>query len=207
MGELSQEEQQYQLQLANAGGFTLEDLEANRAGRRSERQVKERNRGCLILTLIGIGYGALSFILGLVAIILGLVSGEGNAEGNYSAGLFCIIQGLVIVGVCLYRRKRDRAIPEESLRISFIEGIPVRSKTGKAKQGTEQFYFRFEDGTKIRVSKKVYTVLQGRQRIYYFDPPYLLFRPPPWMLSIEVLPRSWNPAESQIKGTVERKEG
>lgn len=204
MGELSEQEQQYQLQLAHAGGFTLEDLEANRAGRLSERQMKERKRGCLILTLIGIGVGVFSFGVGLVFIILWLMSGKGIAEGNYSVGPAGVIQGLIIVGVCIYLRKRYRARPEESLQISFIEGIPARSKTGKIEAklgGLQYFYYRFEDGTKIMVSEELYNVLQERQphRIYCFHKNT--------MLSIEVLPMSWNPAGSKIKGIVERMEG
>ena len=60
-------------------------------------------------------------------------------------------------------------------------------------------YYGFENGTKIPVSEKLYAVLREGQphRVYHNN----------GVLSIEVLPMSWNPAEGKVKGIVERKEG
>lgn len=189
MGELSEQEQQYQLQLGRAGEFTLEDLEANRAGRWGEDQVRKGARGCAKLSVIG-------FVISLVIIIGGLVNGE----------VVVIISGLFVAGFCAVLLIYELKGPMPKKPISFIEGKPIKRETPKgtviAGAAMQTHYCSFEDGTRMPLYEKVYAVLQeGRpHRVYYFSP---LMR----VLSIEVLPMSWNPAGSKIKGIVERMEG
>jgi hypothetical protein len=207
--ELNDDERQYQKVLAEAGGFTPEDLARCRMGIITERFYPRDHRSSFL-----VGFG-MALTAGLVLIYVTYVAW---GQGDYRwPGL--LISAVVLLGTAgLFLRARLKMTPEtlrerdEITYVDSIEGIPLKVYDSGAPSGpissaiwdlldfdirADDYWYEFENGFRMSVAPRLYgaTIEFHPLRVYHKKGSNKI-------LSVEVLPSSWSPRQGSSVGSV-----